>query len=99
MILPLMAFFLMLLIFGGIATLAVVIDRHSRQRAPLPFAVFFAGVGFYLLFMIGALVGLHGDQTLTDYIAFVVAPPVGGIGGSIIGYRLGLRVRRRAMND
>jgi len=42
MILPMMGFFVMLMVFGGIASLAVMIDDHAARRAVVPFTVFFA---------------------------------------------------------
>ena len=99
MLLPMAGFFLVLLVLGGIPSLAVVIDRHAAKRAPAPFAMFFAGLGFYALFVVAALVEGHVSQALSGFIGLLVAPVVGGAGGGLLGYWLGLRRRRRAAED
>ena len=97
MLLPMVGFFLMLLIFGGIPSLAVVIDSHSAKRAPAPFALFFAGLGFFTVLTVGGLVDAYVSHAVGGFIALLAAPFVGGGGGCLLGYKLGLRRRRRAL--
>jgi hypothetical protein len=104
MLVPLMGamlgFFLVLLVLGGIASLAVMIDTRNARRAPLPFAAFFAGLFAMGLFVIGGLVGENlPNSDVVGFSTLFVAPMLGLFGGAILGYRLGLLRRRRAPED
>ena len=85
MILPMMGFFFALVGLGGVAALATIIDNRSAHRAPLPFAVFFAGVAAIAAFFVidGLLLG----------------PTLGLLGGGVFGYWLGLQRRKRGSID
>jgi hypothetical protein len=95
MLLPLFAFFAALVFLGGIASLAVAVDKHASRKAPLPFAAFFAGLGFWIVLIVsGVLFGaLNMKGLISEPLAFVVpilaATFVGGIGGGVYGCRLG----------
>ncbi len=95
MLLPMAGFFFMLLLFGGVTSLAVVIDRHAARKAPLPFAAFFASLGFFAVFIVGGLVDAYVSHTAGAVIVLLVAPVAGSLGGGLLGYRLGLRRRVR----
>jgi hypothetical protein len=95
MILPVMAFFLMVLVFGGIASLACIIDTRAAHRAVVPFMMFFAGLGVYLSVFALGLLGPHVSPALGDSLAFFIGPVVGAIGGGLVGYVLGVKRRRR----
>lgn len=94
-LLPLFGFFAVLFVFGGITGFAVVIDKHAARKAPIPFAAFFAGFGFWLVLIVfGVLFGaLRMKGLISETAAFVVpilaATFVGGIGGGVYGCRLG----------
>ena len=86
----------MLLIFGGLTSLAVVFDKYASKRAPMPFAAFFAGLGFWtvlgvsgVLFSALAMKGLVA-YSLAVFAATLIATVVGGAGGGFYGYRLGV---------
>jgi hypothetical protein len=49
MILPMMGFFFMIMLFGGIGAVAVTVDDHAAKKAVVLFAMFFAGLGVYLM--------------------------------------------------
>jgi hypothetical protein len=87
------------LVFGGIPSLAVVIDDRAARRAPAPFAIFFSGLGYYAFFIVGGLVDAYVSHAAGGLIIMLVAPVAGGIGGALLGYRLGLRRRRRMSDD
>jgi hypothetical protein len=95
MFLPMMGFFMMLIVFGGLGSLVVTADTNSAHKAPVPFAMLFAGLGFYLIFFLALLVEVYISPSLGGFIGLLIAPIVGGVGGGILGYCLGLRRRRR----
>jgi len=95
MILPMMGFFLMLMFFGGIGSLATMVDNHVAKKAPIPFAMFFAGVGAYVIFFFGGFLSSYVSPALGDPVALFGAPVVGGIGGAILGYHLSIKRRQR----
>jgi hypothetical protein len=99
MFLPMMGFFLMLIVFGGIGSLAVTVDTYAAQKAPVPFAMFFAGLGVYAVFFLGLIFEVYMNPDVGGFIGLVIAPLVGGVGGGILGYRLGLKRRRRYSDD
>ena len=96
MILPMVGFFSMLLLYGGIASLAVMVDDHAAGKAPAPFAAFFASLGFFVVFILGGLMAGAVSDAVGGVVALFVAPTVGTLGGGLFGYRLGLRRKRRA---
>lgn len=99
--LPLLAFFAALAFFGGVASLAVAVDKHAARKAPLPFAAFFAGLGFWVVLVVsGVLFGaMNMKGLISEPIAFVLpilaSTFVGGIGGGVYGCRLGEARRRK----
>jgi len=88
-----MGFFMMLIVFGAIASLACLIDERAARRAPAPFAVFFIGLGVYVMVFVLGFLGSLVSPALGDTLAFVVGPIVGSVGGGVLGYCLG---RKRA---
>ena len=93
----------MLLVFGGLTSLAVALDKHASKRAPLPFAAFFAGLGFWTVLAVSAV--LFGALAMKGLVAYpfavfaatLLATAVGGAGGGLYGYRLGVaRVHKYA---
>lgn len=99
--LPLFALFAALVFFGGITSLAVAVDKHAARKAPIPFAAFFAGLGFWIVLTFsGVLFGaLKMKGLVSEPLALVVqilaSTFVGGIGGGVYGCRLGEARRRR----
>lgn len=91
-------FFLTLVIVGGLTSLMVMINPDEAHRAPYYFAAFFAGLVASTLVVIGGLADEYISETVGGVIVMLMAPTVGLIGGSIFGYRLGLRRWQRA-ND
>lgn len=53
---PMMVFFLALLVVGGLTSLMVIINPDDAHRAAFPFAAFFAGLAAFALAIIGGLV-------------------------------------------
>jgi len=99
MILPMMGFFFMLMLFGAVGSLAVIIDDYAAKKAPVPFARFFAGLGVFMLALVGGYLGSYISPGFGDAVAFLIAPVIGSVGGALFGYRLGLRRRRRAPKE
>jgi hypothetical protein len=95
MLLPMLGFIFMLFVFSGIASLACVLDEHGAHRAPIPFAIFFSVLGMGVLAITAGYLGSYISPGLSDSLAFLVGAPLGTIGGGILGYRLGLKRRRR----
>jgi hypothetical protein len=94
MFLPIMGFFLMLIVFGGLGSWVVTRDTHVAHKAPIPFAMLFAGLGVYAILFLALLVELYISPYAAGIIGLLIAPLVGGVAGGILGYRLGLRRRR-----
>ena len=94
MFLPMMGFFLMLILFGGIGSLAVTIDTHAAHKAPVPFAILFAGLGVYAMFCLALFLEVYVSPAVGGFVGLLIAPIVGSVGGGILGYRLGLKRRR-----
>ena len=99
MILPMMGFFFMLMLFGSVGSIAVMVDDYAAKKAPVPFAMFFAGLSIYVLAFVGGFLGSYVSPAFGDTVAFLVAPIVGSIGGGIFGYRLGLKRRQRSPKE
>src|ERR1700761_8982728 len=101
MLLPMFGFFSVLVVFGGITSLAVLIDKYSAKRAPYPFAVFFAGLisWVFVLFMfgLGEILDKNGVKFphLVGSIIFFGSPLVSLIGGALMGYHLGVNRRNK----
>jgi hypothetical protein len=98
MLVPMMVFFLALLVVGGLASLMVLINPDDAHRAAFPFAAFFAGFTAFALVTIGGLVYAYVSEPVGGVIT-LMAPTVGLLGGGVFGYRLGRRYRRRAPDD
>ena len=96
MFLPMMGFFMMLLVFGGLGSLVVTADPNAAHKAPVPFAMGFAGLGVYSIFFLALLVEIYMSTSLAGYVGLLLAPTVGSIGGGLLGYRLGLKWSKRA---
>jgi hypothetical protein len=90
-----MGFFMMLIVIGGLGSLVVTADMHVAHKAPIPLTMLFAGLGFYLISFLALLVEIYISLSAAGVIGFIIAPLLGGFGGGIVGYRLGLRRRRR----
>jgi hypothetical protein len=99
MFVPMMGFFFMLVVLGGIASLATVIDTYSAHWAPFPFAFFFAGLTAIVFVIIGGLVSAYISDSVGGLIAMLLAPTLGLLCGGILGYRLGLIRRRHDSKD
>lgn len=96
MLVPMMVFFLALLVVGGLTSLMVIFNPDDAQRAAFPFAALFAGLTAFTLAMIGGIVGEYVSKPVGGVITMLMAPTVGLFGGGLFGYRLGQRRHRRA---
>ena len=94
MLMPLMGFFLMLIVVGGIGSLVVVADPYATKKAPYTFAALFAGVGVYGLIFLAVPIDTYINRALAEFVASA-GIFVGSIGGAISGYRVGLRRSER----
>ena len=99
MLVPMMVFFLALLVVGGLWSLLVMFDPLAAHSTTFPFACFFAGLTAFALAITGGFVGDYVSQPLGGVITILAAPTVGLLGGGVFGYRLGLRRRRRSSDN
>src|SRR5262245_38353841 len=95
MLVPMLVFFLALLVFGGLASLFVMFEPLAAHSPAFPFACFFAGLTAFALAITGGYVGDYVSNTIGAVITMLMAPTVGLFGGGVFGYRLGRRYRRR----
>jgi hypothetical protein len=49
MFLSMMGFFFVMMLLGGIGSVAVMVDDYAGRKALVPFTVFFAGLGVYVM--------------------------------------------------
>jgi hypothetical protein len=87
-----------LLVLGGIASLVIAIDKYDSKKAPIPFAAFFAGFDYWAVLLISGVMFaalLMKESVVAAVLIFVLATSVGGVGGGLYGYRLGLARKRR----
>ncbi|MCM3874672.1 MAG: hypothetical protein ND895_28600 [Pyrinomonadaceae bacterium] len=96
MILPMMGFFFVMMLLGGIGSIAVMVDDHAARKAVVPFTVFFSGLGVYVMVFGLGFLGSFFNSSWADSLAFFAGPVVGSVGGGLLGYRLGIKRRRRA---
>jgi hypothetical protein len=96
MLVPMMAFFLALLVMGALTSIMVIFNHDDAHRAAIPFAAFFAGLTAFALAIIGGIVGVYVSEPVGGVITMLMAPTVGLFGGGLFGYRLGQRRHRRA---
>jgi hypothetical protein len=101
MLIPMMVFFLALLVFGGLLSLFVMFEPLAAHSAAFPFAFFFAGLTAFALANVGGLVYEYASEPIGGVITMLIAPTLGLFGGGVFGYRLGRRYRhrRRGAND
>jgi hypothetical protein len=97
MFLSMMGFFFVMMLLGGIET--VMVDDYAARKALVPFTVFFAGLGVYVMVFGLGFIGSLVDSSVVEGLAFFAGPVVGSIGGGLLGYRLGLKRRRRAPEE
>ena len=95
MLAPMMAFFLALLIVGGLASLMVIFNPDDGHREAFPFACFPAGFTAFALAIIGGLVYTYVSKPIGGVITMLMAPTVGLFDGGVFGHRLGQRRRAR----
>ncbi len=100
MLMPLMGFFLMLIILGGIGSLVAAFDPYAAKKASAPFAVaaLFSGIGVYGLIFLAVFIDAYMSRGVADFIG-IAGIPIGSIGGAIFGYRVGLRRRKKADDE
>jgi len=99
MLVPMLVFFLALLVVGGLASLFVMFEPLAAHSPAFPFACFFAGLTAFALAITGGFVGHYVSDPIGGIITMLAAPTVGLFGGGVFGYRLGLRCRRRSSDD
>jgi hypothetical protein len=99
MLVPMLVFFLALLVVGSLASLFVMLDPLAAHSPAFPFACFFAGLTAFALAITGGFVGDYVSNPIGGVITMLVAPTIGLLGGGLFGYRLGQSRRRRASDD
>jgi hypothetical protein len=95
-----MAFPFVLIVFGGIISLAAIADPHHKRSAPrVGFTMFYAGLfsvilscGFGAIVNALSSVKYEGVGLLSGYL-------LGTCGGALVGYRLALRHKRHLINS
>ena len=96
MLLPMMGFFLMLIVVGGLGSLVAIADPTRARLYPFTLAMFFSGAGVYVLGLGSGYLGeiIFGSSTVST-ILFLFGLLIGGIGGAILGLIAGIRRNRR----
>jgi hypothetical protein len=98
MILPMMGFFAMLVVVGGLGSLVAIADPSRANLAPYSFAMLFAGLGVYVcVFGFGFLGEQLFNSPIADSLAFFGGLLIGSLGGAILGFAVG-RNRNRRIN-
>jgi hypothetical protein len=90
MLIPMMGFFLMLTVVGGLGSLVTMADPTRAKLFPLMLAMLFAGLSpFCLLFCVPLLEGLL-SHSLFDML-FFLSFPIFVVGAAILGFIIGSR--------
>jgi hypothetical protein len=96
MILPMMGFFAMLIVVGGLGSLVAIADPSRANLAPYTFAMLFAGPGVYVrVFGFGFLGEQLFNIPVADSVAFFGGALIGSLGGAILGLVIGRNHHRR----
>ena len=96
MFLPMMGFFFTLVVLGSLASLVARFDPEAAHRAPLSYAVLFAGLSAILFVILGGLVSEYVHESVGTLIVMFLAPTVGLGIGAALGYRLGVIRQNRS---
>ena len=93
MLLPVMGFFLMLIVVGGLGSLVAAADPMRARLFPFTLALLFSGAGVYILALgLGYVGQILFDQSETiSSLAFLAGLVVGSLGGAILGFVIGIR--------
>ena len=99
MLLPVMGFFFMLIVVGGLGSLVASADPTRASTLPFTLAMLFTGLGVCILPLgLGALgENLFGSGILST-LMLLIGLVLGGPGGAILGYNLGRRRNERISN-
>lgn len=86
-----------LVVIGGLVSLVVVVDKCASKTAPVTFAAFFAGLGYWTVLIVSGV--FVSALVMKGFTVAVLVPllfgGIGGIGGGVYGYRLGVARKRR----
>lgn len=94
MLLPCFGFLLLLFVVSCLVSLVAAANDEIAVNAPLAYAVSFAGCG--ILGYIFLLASYETNEVLLNGSIFVMAMPIIGVFGAVIGYRAGARRREHA---
>jgi hypothetical protein len=96
MLLQVMMFPFLLILLGGIISLAAIADPHHKRSAPrVGFPILYAGLFSLILSWGLESVGeVLGPQHRFEGFGFIVGYLLGMIGGALLGFRLALRHKR-----
>lgn len=97
MILPMMGFFLMLIVVGAVGILVVEVDKKVRRFAPVVYIMFFVGLSVWVFVLLGGSLGSLISTQFGDVLGFLAGPVVGVVCGSLLGYYLGSKRQRRGL--
>jgi hypothetical protein len=91
-----MGFFLMLIVVGGLGSLVAIADPTRAKLFPFTLAMFFSGMGVYILALgLGYLGSRIFSSSTPASLLFLIGLLVGSIGGAIFGFVVATRRNSR----
>lgn len=96
MLIPMMGFFLVLIVIGGLGSLVAIADRTRARLLPFTLAMLFSGTGVYVVMfgMFLTIEKIFGSYSLLQ-VFFCIGLLVGSIGWAVLGFIAGTRRNRR----
>ena len=98
MLLPMMGFFMMLFVVGGLGSLVTLADPARAAWFPVMLAMLFAGLSLFGLFALMALLAALGLPNRAVEALFIIGLPLCAAGFAVSGFRLGVRQNQRVGN-
>ena len=100
MLLPMMGFFLVLIAVGGLGSLVASADPTRAKLLPYTLAMLVSGSGVYILGLGLAYLSekVFGPESTVVDLAFLIGL-LGGSGGAIIGFVIGVRRNARISKE